>query len=187
MSKESKLLIYALLGDSFALNRLLLIHSDEVNAYILKHIPHDLKDKLKRERVLFHAYARVSASMSFLPAIDSAFFKRWLLSITRESLTKMVNSCRKGYIDTPSELGLSQGSASESTVRRRKLSKLVVAINALPSEIRSIVKLRYFHGTSDSQIALASKLTQEQVQRLCNKGMEQLRDELGSNTFMLSQ
>lgn len=186
MSRESKLLIYALLGDSFALNRLLLFHSEAVSQYIRTHTPSDLKGKLSHETILFHTFARASASLPHLPAVDTDFFHRWLLSITRESLVSTVRSYRKGYLKGTHEPHGSKVSVSMSTKQRRNLSKLVFAIDELPSDVKRILKLRYFQGQSDNQIATNCELPRERVQELCDHGMELLRGDLGSGVAMLT-
>ncbi len=179
-------MLYALLGDSLATHRLLLSHSEAVHAYIEAHLPGDVRDKLPRDFLLFQIYAKASASLKYLQAADNDFFNRWLLSITREVLIAQTNACRKGkQVNTCIPAPVNKPS-SVSVVRRTKLSRLACAIDKMPSDIKAVITMRYYRGMPDADIAQALGIPGDQVVVLCNRGIEQLKGDLGSAVFMLT-
>lgn len=185
MSRETKLLLHALLGDTLALQRLLLVHAPKMHDYIQKHMPAHLRDELPSEVVLYHAMARVSASLPHLPATDADYFDRWLLTIARQTLASMISE--QGVKKTITDLSISADSYSASTVRRLKLAKLIQAIDSLPAPIRSVIRMRYMQGLVDEDIAKGANITLQQVQELCEEGLRLLREKTGSAVHTLTQ
>lgn len=184
MSRDAKLLLHALLGDTTALHRLYLHYSQDIVTYINQHTPNDLRDKITVQVVLPHVFSKASASLSYLPAIDSEYFRRWILSIARDTLIYFIRCCRDKRCSLPE---MPSGDYSASTTRRVRTTKLVMAIDQLPSPARSVVRLRYLNGLLDKEIAEANHLSIKDVQRLCQEGVQKLRDDLGSGVFLLTQ
>lgn len=199
-----RLVAQARRGDRVALGRLLLLHDQRLRDRISRRIAADVRGVLSADDVLQDTYAEVYRHIRrFEPSGPRSFFA-WLATIADRKLLDSVKGQRAAKRSPPagakrvtldrstSLLGLvrlvDKKSKTPSRVisRQEAIQALQVALASLPEPCRQVVWMRHIEGKAAREIAVVLGRSEGAVNQLCHRGLQRLRELMGSRSDFLS-
>jgi RNA polymerase sigma-70 factor, ECF subfamily len=202
-----KILAQAIGGDAEALEQALLIHYPKLLAYINRHFPADLRQRMGPEDVLQEAYIEVVRGIGgFKPNGPDSFY-RWAATIARHKLADAIEAyyavkrggrvghfkpAYNGTSDTGSLNGLlnqlrAGGDTPSQGMRAKEaVAALQVAIASLPEDMREVIQHHYIADLTIEQTAARMGRTPGAVRMLSHRAMQRLRATMGRASAYLS-
>jgi RNA polymerase sigma-70 factor (ECF subfamily) len=185
---------------------ILLEHHDVVLTFLRRKLASCPIRGLDAEDLLQQVYVEAFQSIGNFDPRSERAFRNWLESIADHRLVDAVRSATaekrggkerhvsvQGEVSAGSYINLLEQVAADLTTpsgvvaRDEGLAMLRFQLSQLPEDQRRAVELRHLHGLSREQIATVLSRTSDEVRGLIYRGMERLRERLGSISQYLSR
>jgi RNA polymerase sigma-70 factor, ECF subfamily len=155
-------------GDADALRYLYLRYADNVYGYVCSIV----RDEWEAEDVTQHIFAKL---LTQLPRYESRVvpFSAWILRVAHNAAIDHVRARRPVPIEEvhpPDAVADGDG--------REALADLRLALDALPSEQRDVIVLRFLVGLTPSEVAVRIGRSEDAVHGLQHRGRRRLRNEM---------
>jgi RNA polymerase sigma-70 factor, ECF subfamily len=155
-------------GDSDALRFLYLRYADNVYGYVCSIV----RDEHEAEDVTQHIFAKLMTALGrYEPRVVP--FSAWILRVAHNAAIDHMRTRRP----VPCEEVRSTELEDDVTGRER-FADLRLALNALPSEQRDVIMLRFLVGLSPREIAERLGRSEDAVHGLQHRGRRRLRREM---------
>ncbi len=155
-------------GDADALRFLYLRYADNVYGYVCSIV----RDEHEAEDITQHIFAKLmTALVRYQPGVTP--FSSWILRVAHNAAIDHVRSRRP----TPCEEIRSIDVEVDVTGRER-FADLRLALDALPSEQRDVIVLRFLIGLTPREIATRLGRSEDAVHGLQHRGRRRLRREM---------
>jgi RNA polymerase sigma-70 factor (subfamily 1) len=200
----NRLLTRAKQGDRVAMGRLLMVYDRRLRRRLARRISADLQRVLSVEDVLQETYGDAYRHVRRFESRGPQAFYNWLAAIAERKLIDAVKGLRArkrapapgarriGIDLSTSFLGLARlvdekgKTPSKVIAREEAVRAMQVGLAALPESCRQAVWLRHIEGKDVSEIAAALGRTERAVHQLCYRGLQRLREQMGSRSKYLS-
>ncbi|HEV7302467.1 MAG TPA: RNA polymerase sigma factor [Tepidisphaeraceae bacterium] len=180
-------------GDASAFEQLCFIHHRDLHALACGMIPSDLRTLIDPEDVLQDAYYEAFRSRGNAMLENASAAYGWLAAIVRFQALGMIRAQRtlkrSGGADTTTgiiamldEVAQHRRTPSASAARHEAVRAVESAVDALPSEYREAIVLRYFDGHPFREVAQRMRRSEGSAMMLCNRAVKLLREQLGPET-----
>jgi RNA polymerase sigma-70 factor (ECF subfamily) len=183
---EEDLVQRAKAGDEGALRRLLWSHHDRLAAAIAPRMRRDLKRHLEVEDILHDTYViAIRKIRDFEPAGPNVFYA-WLKKIAEHRVLDMVKAQHREMREVRRTVSLPEGAVvypdtpSHLARAREAVRAALAELETIKPETRDAIRLRFLEGRSVADIASRLKRTNGAVSMLIRRGLQTLRDRLGS-------
>jgi len=200
------LLAQAVAGDRAAIERLLLREYERLSARVSTRMPPSLRGTIESDDVLQEAFAQACRDIyQFRPQGEDAFF-RWLAAIADHRLLDMIRArqaAKRGAGRAPIEAGLDAADSavvdllnmvavhshtpSQSAANHEAVRQIETAMDGLKDEYRQALRLRYIDGLATAEVAVVMDRDEKAVQNLCHRGLQSLRERLGTGSQFFSR
>ena len=160
-------------GDSAAYDELMLLHGDQLTAYLcaLIHDPHDAED------LMIEAFARIMVKK---PRIGDGAFKAYLYKTARNLAIRFADR-RRVRVFSFDEIGeeLPDAFRTDAEVEKEQVkSTLHSCLDRIEPELREALWLVYFEELSYAEAAAVMKVGAKRIDNLLQRGKRRLRQEL---------
>lgn len=192
-------------GDATALKLLLLELHDAVCRSIARRLPPGLGRTIDPEDVAQEAYVQVFRHVrSFQPRGEDSF-RRWVTTIALRRLRNAIQRqrARKRGGGAPAaavaarsfedscvallDLLAAPGRTPSRTLAAREAAQVVnEALAGLPDDYRQAIRLVHLEGWPVAHVAAEMGRTERAIHGLCRRGLERLREQIGSRWRYLS-
>lgn len=196
----SNLLQRAVEGDPSALRILLEQHGGEVRARMTGRIDRRWQASIDEDDVMQVAYIEAFLHIDQLVARDPASFVAWLTRIAENALRDAVRGLSRqkrpdplrrvemrpasdSYVTLLDCLGVTTTTPSREVGRRDAVGALESAINLLPQDYQTAVRLYDLEGRSIADVASAMGRSVGAVHMLRGRAHDRLRQTLSSSQF----
>lgn len=199
-------ILAAVAGNTDALAALLTEHHDSLLTLLNRKVSYNPCHGVDAEDVLQQVYIEAFQSIrKFEPRSDQAFHS-WLETIAERRLIDVVRMSRTqkrggeahrvvnepaasaaSYFNLLEQVAADLTTPSGVMARNEGLIVLRLQLSQLPDDQRQAVELRHLEGLSREEIAVRMGRTGDEVRGLIYRGMEQLRDRMGSVSEYLSR
>ena len=193
-------------GNTDALAALLMEQHDWLLALLKRKLSAGVHRSFDAEDVLQQVYVEAFQGIGrFEPRSDHAF-RCWLEAIAEHRLidaVRVASAQKRGghagkemncialgnasYVNLLEEIAAELTSPSGVVARDEALSILRLQLSLLSEDQRQAVELRHLHGLNREEIATRMGRTPDEVRGLIYRGMEQLRERMGSMSLYLSR
>jgi RNA polymerase sigma-70 factor (subfamily 1) len=199
-----RLLAQAQQGDRVAMGRLLMLYDQRLRRRLAQRISVNLRRVLSVEDVLQETYGDAYRHVRRFESRGPQAFYNWLAAIAERKLIDAVKAIRASKRSprpgarriaadrSTSFLGLARlvdekGKTPSKAIARQEAVRAVrVALASLPEPCRRAVWLRHIEGKQVSEIAAVLGRTERAVHQLCYRGLQRLREQMGSRSKYLS-
>lgn len=173
----------ALQGDESAIGQLLESHRDQLRRQADQALPGRIKSRVDASDIVQQTCLSVFRQISDFQGNDSAQFAAWVRQIHERNIQNAVRDqlqTRKrgdGFEESlPQEFAAEQqATPSRHAMQREDAILIEQALEKLPDDERSVLRLRYLEGKTLVQIHDELGLTKDAVVWLLQKGMKHLR------------
>ena len=196
-SDEPELISKAIAGDLAAIEILLYRHRKRLLAYIESHCPQELRASLETQDILQDTWLKAIRSISGFHATASDSIYPWLVKIARNVMAdqiKYLKSTKRnkrqitGATDDENasivrlleQLAMYKRTPSKSASSHELMATLDSAIERLPKDQATALRLRYLSGWNVKEVAQTMSRSSGSVSMLCNRALKSLRWEMRS-------
>lgn len=190
-------------GNRVALERLLMLFDLRLRRRIGRRLAKNSPAVLSVDDVLQETYTDAFRHIRRLEPRGGEAFYNWLAAIAERKLLDAVRALRTAKRSPPpgarrvasdrgtSLLGLAQlvdprnKTPSGVVAREEAVKTLQVALARLPEPCRQVVWMHHVENKPAREIAAALGRTERAVNQLCYRGLQQLREEMGSRSRYL--
>jgi RNA polymerase sigma-70 factor (subfamily 1) len=204
---EQDLVAKVVSGDQGAFVALLYRSYERLNARIRRNIPDNLRRTLDADDIRQQVFSKAWRSRHTFQSRGQHSFDAWLASIADNALTDEIrrqrarprhvsgargtgppaNAPASSLVDLLELVGFHEETPSRAAARDEAACAVRVALSALPARQREAVTLVYLQQLSYEEVALRMGTTQAGVRSLVHRGLEKLRETLGSLSQYLSR
>jgi RNA polymerase sigma-70 factor (ECF subfamily) len=190
---SSSSLSAAIAGDLSALEAVLRDERPRVLTYIQRHFPPELKRLLEPQDILQDTLFQAARAMTaFQPEGEDCVY-RWLVTIARARMLKMVaarRTLKRGGGQTRgdsvailmAELAIDELTPSRVMAGEELARTIEQCIRNLPTDYAEVVRLRHVDALPVADVAARMGRTEHAVHMLWNRAMKALRKEIRSAT-----
>ena len=198
-------IVQAQKGDRTAMGRLLMLHDARLRRHIGRRLTADVRAALSEDDVLQETYIEAYRHIrDFRPQGEDAFY-RWLATIADRKLIDAVRRLRAAKrppaekaVGVPADrsasfdrlahlLDAKGKTPSGIAARAESIRAMRVAMAALPEPCRQVVWMRHIEGRSVQEVAAAVGRNEHAVHQLAYRGLQMLRERMGSRSRFLSR
>ncbi|MGQ0626998.1 MAG: RNA polymerase sigma factor [Phycisphaerales bacterium] len=188
----------AAMGDTQALQRLLVMHHVRLLRCVERRIGVDWRGRIDAEDVLQEAYGSACATIAKFVYLGEDSFYQWVSRIADQRFIDRVRSARRKKRDSARDVGqvalgsrfaplvelLSSPDPRVSRVVRSReaAAAVMAALATLPEDYRQVVGRLYLERASVRVVATELGRTEDAVRRLAGRALERLREELGGQS-----
>jgi len=184
----------AVQGDLLAVQKLILVHHQQLRTLTERRIPAVLRAKVEPEDVLQLVYVDVVRNIhTFQDRGGDSFFK-WLVQVLESKLADVrrhyyaaIRDVRReigpprsqsGYQSLASQTALDTQTPSRIAAREETEALLLAALAGLSDDHRRVLELRYLKGLPLARVAELMERSEPAVQMLLLRAIRSLRDAL---------
>jgi RNA polymerase sigma-70 factor, ECF subfamily len=187
-------------GDVDALEQLFDEHEDRLLAYVVRHLPLDLRSSTDPDDILQDTYYRAcQAIRGFIPEGEECVY-RWLVTIARKRMVELLRLYRSRYRVDPrgvqdsddaevisllAQLVVYRRTPSQSAASHELLAAVEQSVHRLPPVYREVVTCRYLEGLTVVDTAARMRRTGDAIHWLCYRALRALRTELRSASLFI--
>lgn len=147
----------------------------------------DMRSKLEPEDLTQEILLAVHRDFDkYRGPADRPFFK-WLFTVADHKLKDVADYYAAQKRQTPEPLQRSQASPSQAAAMKENIVRLREAIEALPEDYRTVVRLYKLEGRDVAEIAGLLGRTENAVRLLYFRALAALRDTLGGSQAPMSR
>jgi RNA polymerase sigma-70 factor (ECF subfamily) len=197
-TSEANVVQRAVAGNAQALVELLQRNHTRVLAFIDHKLPRSLRGYLDPRDILQDTYFNAIRAITTLESDTLDSFERWLLSIARNQIINAngrQKAARRRVMFTGGnvpkfadesmvllleELSIYERTPSRSAIIRETMAMVGRALEQLPEQYRTALRLRYFERMSPGDMAPKMSRTERAIHELCHRALKALRHKLRS-------
>jgi RNA polymerase sigma-70 factor (ECF subfamily) len=199
-SEIAALVQRALAGERTAFDILVVQLQPQLAARVQARIPADLRPVISADDVLQDAFVDAYRSIGAFEARGARAFEAWVGRIAENRLLDAIKAQRaakrggdrllrpQGTANDDALIDLLNAAAGAERTPSRQLAsdEAVAAIRTslaeLKPEYREALRLRFIEGRPMADVARLMEKTEPAVQKLCRRGLDALRETLGTTT-----
>jgi RNA polymerase sigma-70 factor, ECF subfamily len=157
-------------GDGDALRFLYLSYADNVYGYVCSIV----RDEYEAEDVTQHIFAKLTTALRhYEPRLVP--FSAWILRVAHNAAIDHVRTRRPVLLE---EVHPPEAVGDDGAGSRERFADLRLALDALPTEQRDVIVLRFLVGLSPREIAERMGRSEDAVHGLQHRGRRRLRSEM---------
>jgi RNA polymerase sigma-70 factor (ECF subfamily) len=197
---SAELVSRAVAGDRAALEVLLARYYERLRTRIESRIPADLRAVLAADDILQEAFVDVFRGIEGFEDRGENAFEAWVGRIAENRLLDAIKAQRAAkrggdrlirpqggrgddeLIDLLMAAAATERSPSRAMAGAEAIAEIRTALATLKEEYREALRLRFIEGRAMGDVAAAMGKTEPAVQKLCRRGLDALRDTLGTSS-----
>ena len=166
----------------------LMAHREGLAAYIDRHMPAALRSSVDAGDVLQDVCCEAIRYESTFVALDGSAGRRWLYTVARHQITRLLERRMRWGLVTPDdpllsmleELARYERTPSQSAVSHETWLAVQQSLDRLPPQYAGVIRSRYLERLPAAEVASRTGRTPAAVDQLCYRAMAALRVELRS-------